>query len=343
MHRPKAPVHIRKSVAEEDLHQPNDKLFRTTFGAPENASALLKATLPPAVAALVDWSKLRLLPGSFVDSKFRASHTDLLFSAPMVDHDALIYVLFEHQSARDRLLSLRLLRYMVRIWEQLAESAIPPARLPVILPVVLSQNARSWNLDPRFTGLLDLPDPMPREFGPFIPDFSFQHLQLADMEFDAIPGTATGILVLRVLKADRLRRLLDDAVWDEDLILRAPREVFDRVLRYILAADVDREAFDAKIHSLSNLETRSAAMTLAESLRQEGRQEGRQTGQQEGLLLGRQIALQEAVLNVLTTRFPRVPDSLRHALFAVRDEETLRALLRAAIGCPSLEVFAEGL
>ncbi|MFN0127603.1 MAG: Rpn family recombination-promoting nuclease/putative transposase [Verrucomicrobiales bacterium] len=184
-------------MPEDDIHHPNDKLFRTTFGVPENAAALLKAKLPAAVAVRVDWDRLRLLPGSFVDSQFRASHADLLFEAPMAGHDALIYVLFELQ----------------------------------------------------------------------------------------------------------------------------------RIVLYILAADIDMEAFNAKIRQLSNPETRAAAMTLAEKLRQEGRQE----------------ALQHAVLAVLLTRFQNVPSGLQEALRAVQGEDPLQALHRAAIECPSLEAFAERL
>jgi len=80
-------------------------------------------------------------------------------------------------------------------------------------------------------------------------------------------------------------------------------------------------------------------MTLAESLRREGHQEGRQ----EGLLLGRQLALQEAVLDVLATRFSRIPEGLRDTVLTARDEATLQTLHRAAIECPSLEAFSERL
>jgi hypothetical protein len=180
---------------------------------------------------------------------------------------------------------------------------------------------------------------MPPELSLFIPDFAFHHLQLAEMAFETIPGTPTGILVLRAMKAERLGRLLDDAVWDEDLIVRVPSEIFQFILRYILGTDVDRDAFEAKIRQLSDPTTRSAAMTLAQRYRQDGIELGRQEGRQEG----RHEALQESVFNVLTARFQGVPEGLREAIFTVGDEDRLRALLRTAIECASLEGFAEAL
>jgi hypothetical protein len=70
--------------------------------------------------------------------------------------------------------------------------------------------------------------------------FEYRHLQLAQMAFEAIPGTPGGILVLRAMKAQRLGRLLDDQVWDENLMKLTPLELLQRVLRYLLAADIDK-------------------------------------------------------------------------------------------------------
>ena len=123
-------------------------------------------------------------------------------------------------------------------------------------------------------------------------------------------------------------------VWDEALLSTVPTELFHLIVRYILAADVDTHAFMHTLSSIQNPATRFTAMTLADRLRQEGLLKGRQEGRLE--------ALQEAVLNVLKTRFARVPDGLRDAILAA-DEERLRLLHSAAIRCQSLEAFAEHL
>jgi hypothetical protein len=245
-------------MSEEDLHQPNDKLFSATFGVPANTAALLQAKLPPPVAAAVDWAGLKPMPGSFVDSQYHRSHTDLLFAAPIAGLDGLIYVLFEHQSTPDRRLPLRLLRYLTRIWEAHAGTHPAPDRLPVILPIVLSQNAEPWDIPTQLSDLLDIPESVRDHLRSFIPDFAYHDLQLAGMAFEAIPGTAAGVLVLRAMKAERLDRLLDGAVWDESLILRVPPEIFHLVLRYILGADIDKGAFETRL----SVDTRSGYSQL---------------------------------------------------------------------------------
>ena len=135
-------------MSDEAIHQPHDKLFKQGFGDPVNAAGFLRHQFPDALAREIDWDRLALRPGSFVDSHFRKHESDLLFSTQFKDRECLLYLLFEHQLAEDPLIALRLLRYMVRIWEGCVKIN-PGAALPVILPVVLAQNEKAWKVSPR--------------------------------------------------------------------------------------------------------------------------------------------------------------------------------------------------
>lgn len=320
---------------DEPLHQPHDKLFTTTFGVPENTAAFIQSSLPKPLSSKLDWSGLLPLPGSFVDSQYRRSHSDLLFSVPLAGREVLLYILFEHQSTRDPWLSLRLLRYMVNIWDDFQRNHPGAEKLPPILPVVLSQNAESWESAPSILELLDIPKRFPEDFVEilrcYVPEFSHIHLQLARMDYEEIPGTPAGIYVLRAMKAERLGRLLDEAVWDETLMSAAPRDLVMMVLRYIQDRTVDIESFEAKVEGIRNTRLRRDAMTVAEQYRQQGLQ--------EGLLAG----LHDSILDALELRFGEVPLGLREAIRQMRDEEVLRTLHRNAIRCASLEEFSAGL
>lgn len=318
-------------MPDEPIHQPHDKLFKAGFSDPVNAAGFLREEIPASIAGRIDWDQLRLEPGSFVDSHYRHTESDLLFSAPLADSECLLYLLFEHQTTADPTLALRLLRYMVRIWESWLKKHPAPATLPVILPIVLAQNAEVWELSPHFASLLNIPADLEDELRPFIPDFTFRLIQLAALPFDAIRGTPAGILILRVMKAERLARLLDDPVWDEALMIQLPRETLELLIRYMLCADIDKDAFDRKVNSITKSELQSTAMTLAQQLRQEGRQEGLQKG------------LHESILEVLEIRFGPVPAGLRDAIETIQDETRLRNLRKASIQATSLEDFSRSL
>ncbi len=315
-------------MSEDPLHQPHDKLFKSAFGDPATAAGFLRWEIPAALSSAIDWDHLRLEPGSFVDSHYRHSESDLLFSSTLGASDCLVYLLFEHQLAPDPWIALRLLRYQVRIWETWRkshpESGRLPVILPVILPVVLAQNAEVWKISPQFSSLLDIPASLVGDLEPLIPDFTYRLIQLAEMPFDAIRGTPAGILTLRVMKAERLEKLLEDIVWDESLLVRVPKEMMEMLIRYILHADVDIEAFDRRVIRVTTPEIQNTVMTLAQKLRQEGRLD----------------SLQENVIAALEIRFGGIPKGMREAITGVTDESSLRLLLRAAIQASSVEDFS---
>ena len=49
------------------IHQPHDKLVKSTFSDPDNARAFLKSHLPRKLARRMDWNSLTLVSGSFID------------------------------------------------------------------------------------------------------------------------------------------------------------------------------------------------------------------------------------------------------------------------------------
>lgn len=293
-------------MPEDDVHQPHDKLFTIGFGDPSNAAGLLSAQLPAELVSQIDWSTLKSESGTFVDPELRKTQSDLLFSATFAGRPCLLYVLFEHQTQEDPLMALRLLRYMINIWWTFVRDH-PGQPLPIILPVVLAQNSRTWKVKPQLSSLLDIPEGIQPALRPYLPDFKFELFQLAEHSFDSLPGTPAGILILRVMKAERLDRLLDDSVWDETLIKQISQELLEAVLRYILAADIDKEAFRSKLQALSDPQTKASAMTLANQIRQEGRQEGT-TG-----TLSRQVK----------RKFPAIATQVKVVLERLNEEQLL--------------------
>jgi predicted transposase YdaD len=334
-------------MPDEDTFHAHDRLFRAGLSNPAAAAAFLIDRLPPEVAERIDWSTLKLEPGSFVDPDLRLSESDLLFSAKADGRDIGIYVLFEHQSTRDPRLPMRLLRYKVGIWhrwEQIPDNRPP---YPQIVSIVLAQNGSVWNVDPSFSSLFSFTgpdDPMRR----YLPDFLYELIQLAALPFDAIRGTPDGILILRILKAERSGELLSAPIWDDELLRMVLLDTFHLAVSYMCSRDsVDNDALFHRIKSIGSEPHRTAAMTLAQKLRQDGIQEGIKTGElkgrEDGRMEERTHSRRQSVFEALDLRFGPIPDGLRDSLNAITDPEKLRALLRAAIVSDSLESFAASL
>jgi len=305
-------------------------LFKSGFGDPVNAAAFLAAELPGEVSALIAWESLRPEPGDFIDSQFRHSASDLLFSAKTAGSGAktFIHVMLEHQREKDPWIALRLLRYMLRIWEAFVRDNPGVQKLPLVIPVVVAQTKEPWNLDPRFAVLADIPAGA-EGLRAYVPDFGFHLIELAAKPYEDIRGTPAGILVLTVLKAEQIGDLLGDHLWDDRNFDGVSAEIVERVFLYMLTrGDVDKATFAHKVKTLHNAQTQATAMTLAEQYMQEGLQKGRQE------------EAQEAVIQALEARFDAVPDGLCEEIRFITDAVRLRALLRTAIRSADMESFA---
>jgi len=292
-------------------------LFKAVLSDPEHAAAHLRAVLPAEVLARVDLSELRAVPGSFVDEGLAQRHADLLLEARVEGAPVLLYLLLEHQSTECREMSLRLLGYVLRIWERWRAEHGGAEGLPVVLPLVLYHGTTRWSAPRRLRDLLWAPAEAREVFGPFCPDFEYLLHDLSQVEDEAVAGTALGRLTLLLMKHARdgdLGRRLPG--WAGDL-----REVHARsglrgvrlVLEYVLkvAAGVERGDWIALVRGALPPEAEEDAMTLAEQLFAEGREEGlragRAQGREEGREEGRLQGQRRQLARLLKVRFGGLP------------------------------------
>jgi len=139
----------RKIVVVDELDiiaHPKDAYFKEVFSNLQRATLFFQSHLDAPIAALIDWSSLRLEPASFVkqtlqqthsdlngtelssiwdqfrrrfSSKNRLNsvpfHSDLLFTARLGEREIKLYLLFEHQTTVDKEMPLRLLSYVLEI------------------------------------------------------------------------------------------------------------------------------------------------------------------------------------------------------------------------------------
>jgi hypothetical protein len=129
----------------------------------------------------------------------------------------LLYLLFEHQSAEDPRIALRLLGYMVRIWERFAVHKPATVKLPPVFPLVLAQGGRPWKTSTHLADLIHIPAEMEGAWRPWQPTLRYHVMDLHALPYDALTGSAETMLTLRLLKAAREGDMLRDWIWDETL------------------------------------------------------------------------------------------------------------------------------
>ena len=307
---------------------PHDALFKAVFEDPKIAAEHLAALLPAAVLRHLDLSQLKETRASFVDLELDEHHSDLLFEVPLSGQDALLFLLFEHQSTPSPFMALRLLRYMLRIWERW-QLAHPGVRgLPPILPVVLYHGAARWNAGGRLSDLLLVDADARADLGPYVPDFEYLLQDLSACSDEEFAGTALRHVALLLLKHIRDRDLADKLPgWTGLLgeVLRSSGlEGLRLVLQYLLEASESIGQADlVRLARRAERGPREAIMTLAEKLREEGRQEMRGLAEklrEEGVSEGQRKML----LKLLGLRFGPLPEEAEARVRAASTEELSR-------------------
>jgi hypothetical protein len=146
----------------------HDGIFKTVFSDPALAAQELRAVLPPALVARVDWSAMTPMPTSFVDDVFHQRTGDLVYQGRFMGGGEVIFWLLEHQSTEDWWMLDRVIdtkRMMWRRWRQ----QHPEARhLPVIVPVVVYNGPRPWRAPRDMHALYGLSEELRAALGPHV-------------------------------------------------------------------------------------------------------------------------------------------------------------------------------
>lgn len=276
--------------------RPHDALFRSAFEHPAHAAAELRHVLPRELADAIEWSELRLEPGSFVDPKLADRHTDLLFSTSIDGHRALVYVLLEHQSTPDARMPFRVLVYMVRVWARWTNDH-PDDPLPAIIPVVVTSTATDDELRSRALATF------PMLALSLLRDGRDEHALFRNLETWAAAYAAVAAAPTGLHAFERLMRYVE---------LRLPDEQFER--------------FRARLVELAPT-TEAEVMRYSERLIAEGEAKGREQGREQGRL----DALRETLRAQLRSKFAGLDTSTLTRIDAASPSELERWLERVVI------------
>lgn len=170
--------------AEELPHDFPDRAIRDALADPGNLRELL-GRVAPALADRLDYTRVEVVPPTFLLDDWRRRDSDLLLRLPFRDAagEVLVCVLIEHQSTVDPAMPLRMLVYAVLYWERQwrtwedGHKRGDPLRLTPVVPIVFHTGPERWdaprNLEDLFAG--------PAEFRPYVPHWATEWCDLPTM------------------------------------------------------------------------------------------------------------------------------------------------------------------
>jgi predicted transposase YdaD len=307
----------QEPAGETKITSPHDKLFKQLLGEPANAASFIGSNLPDDIVRHLDLTRVKALSTSFIDSQYKESEADLLFSLAIAGRPGYVYCLFEHQSSPDKMMLLRLLGYMVRIWERFHQENPKATLLPVIIPLVLFHGRQRWQGPESFKGLVDLPG---EEYTCHVPDFSFLLFDISSQGTALLKGNTIVQIAIGLLHAyghPQMRQVITGALTNfrnSDHIFDT-RKILEIVIRYLAQTtpfDKD-ELLELVESSIDTPLSSEVVMTTYEQLIREGMIQGEAKGMKKGLQEGLREGLQKGASLVLLRQLAKKfgPDANR--------------------------------
>ena len=319
-----------------DITNPHDRFFKEVLSRKEVARDFILHYLPADIVALLDVDSLEIRKDSFVDKELLERFSDLLYAVNLKDKgSAYVYMLFEHKSFSDPLISLQLLRYMARIWEQaLKEGKARP--LPPIIPLVIYHGKVKWKIGLEFCNLFDLPEGLEN----FVPNFQYMLCDLSSYSDEEIKGAVmlkAAILLLKHIFSEDLKdrfpeilKLLSKLVEKQSGL-----EYLETILRYVVSGSdkIKKEDIESAVMEVLREKGGDIMPTVAEQWIEQGMQQG----MQQGMLLD----ARDMLIEVLTERFGSVSSELSEQIKRIDSRERLKDLLRQALRAKSFDEFGK--
>lgn len=263
------------SKTTDVITNPHDQFFRESMKDKRVATEFLTTHLPTEISALVDFNDLTLQPRSHSNAVRREATVDVLFKTTIAGKEAYIYLLLEHQSAPDPLMSFRVMQYTVNaIHEHLRQ--YKTNKIPLIYPLVV-YHGKPYEFKTDINDIVDAPKELVDQY--FLKPFKL--LDLNKIDDDVIKQTTwSGIMefVLKhIFERDMLPFLRDAIPLLQKIYQNDGSDYGGIVLQYALESGEfsDEEQFFNLINTSISHEAGESIMSLAKKIEHRGEHKGK--------------------------------------------------------------------
>ncbi len=324
----------------------HDNSYKLLFAHADLVADLLRGFVHEPWVAELDFDTLERFSSSHVSDSLQDRHDDLIWRVRWRGRDWLyIYLLLEFQATSDPYMAVRLLAYLMLLYQELLRSKqLPPSgRLPPVLPLVLYNGRRPWTAA---QNLADLIEPAPGGLEQYCPQLHYLLLEEArytETELAPLQNLAAALFRLENSPGPQEFGQAVDALsaWlklpEQDSLARAFLVWINRVFLPSRLPGTDIPS----VHTLAEVKAMLAEDTLdwTRQWKQQGREEGRQEGLQQGLQ--QELADERALLlRLVGKRFGAAcAQTLVPLLEPIDDPERLAEVGEWIVTCDTAEAF----
>lgn len=285
---------------------PHDGTYRRLFSHAIMVEDLIRRFLAPPWIERLDFSTLEMVPAHYVSSELEQRESDAIWRLRYRPNGEwfYIYILIEFQSSILRFMAIRVLTYIMLLYEDLISKKrlTKSGKLPPVVPIVLYNGTRPWTAPLQVADLIESIPGSERH----IPHFEYKVIDeghLPREQLEPLDSPVVGVFQLEQSQGlDEIRRIISTLieVLDDPELQDLRKDLTTFTHRAILPTRFPGE----KIPELQDLQETQIMLAeraatwpdqwMAEGYNQglqEGRKQGVQEGRDSGLLEGQRLAL----------------------------------------------------
>ena len=314
-------------------HRIYDKTLKELFSRPEIVKNFMQGFVGEEFVNDIDFSRIEKKNTSYITKTFKDRYTDLVIKLNMTGGKcAYLYILFEFQSTIDKLMPLRILNYMLLLYEDLIkqkEISIDDP-LPPVFPVVLYTGTTTYNASTRIEDLIALPY---KRLQRYVPTFEHYLVTLRSKpreelkRMTALDNMIAGLFYL--LTAGTEKEMKEAEKFVSDRIDYASE--FGRFYVIWIRKYLKHRGIKIKVH------TKEGGKIMLETVVAKIREEKIKKAIDESISKGIAIGKQESILNILRKKFTEIPNSIETKIKGIRSVEKLENILLSILDISSIE------
>jgi len=280
-----------KSNNPAKLH---DYGYRRLFSSPAIMRELLQGFVPLEWVRDMDFDTLEQVKSSFVRQNYREKESDVIYKVKYKGSEIYIYLLLEFQSTVDRFMALRMLSYIIDLYESIRVSEPKRKTLPYVFPVMLYNGDRKWNAAVSLEKLIE----MSEKYDVYLPGFTYFKIAINEFSYRTLAKIRNALSAVFMIenvskdKIDEVAKVVVDLIKGE-LNESVKEAVFNWIRRLFESKDIDFETMD----KLNEKEVGMALLSLYNQGMQvgikQGIKQGMEKGKQEGIQLGIKQGMQK--------------------------------------------------
>ena len=291
---------------------PHDGSYRRLFSHTRMVRDLIERYVAPPWVDRLDFETLEMVPAHYVSEELEQRESDLVWRlryGPGGDW-FYVYILIELQSTVFRFMAIRVLTYVMLLYEDLIRNKrwTTSGKLPPVVPIVLYNGERPWTAPLQVAELIESM-PGDRRHSPRFECLVIDEVHLPREQLEPLDNPVAGVFQLEQSEGvEEIRRIIDSLIeiLDDPDLRELRRDMATWLRRAVLPARLPgTEVPELKDLEETKIMLEERTATWPRKWMAEGYQKGHAEGRQSALLDGQRLALSVLVEKRFGTLEPR--------------------------------------